>query len=255
MLGKIKANICKKRNIIAAAICGIVLLGCMIRIFQVHSVYSLGDARYSGIEQSMQPSGSPRKSTGGSAAAAKPFVFDFQKLKAQNADAAGWIRLPGTSLSYPVVQGGDNTYYLDHTFQKQKSIFGCVFLDGRGKPRLTGQNLILYGHNMKNGSMFADLCRFRDRSYLRGHPEFLLYTKKGMYHCPVFSVHEAAPDSDTYALCFSGRARFSSYLEEMEGQSLYKTGVKTSPNGRILTLSTCVENGQDRRFVVQAVIA
>ena len=96
--------------------------------------------------------------------------LDLPALQAVNGDALGWIMIPETEISYPLVQGTDNQYYLTHTWDNTPSAVGAVFLDWRASPDLSDFHTLIYGHRMKNGSMFAGLKYFSDRDYWREHP-------------------------------------------------------------------------------------
>ena len=243
----------------AVLLCLAVLAACGLRFYSVYSGYQNAGREYERAARTMEASSSPASVSpapaaygGSSAPEAESFSFDYGKLAAQNSDAVGWLRLPGTVLSYPVVQGKDNAFYLDHTFYKTPNTAGAIFLDSRIRDGLAAKNSIVYGHNIRNGSMFAALCNFRDEKYYKEHPVFELYGKDGKTACEIFSVHEAAPDGDTYACSFSGQSAYGDYLKEMTKLSLYDTGVKATAANRILTLSTCVGDKRDMRFVVQA---
>ena len=243
---------------ITVAVCLFILAFCGLQFYSAYMEYQNAGKDYRQAEQSMESS-SPALSIKGTAAPLessapqeKPFVFDYKKLTAQNSDAAGWIRLPGTGLSYPVVQGKDNDYYLTHTFYKNKNTAGAVFLDSRLSGGLSAQHSILYGHNMRDGSMFAELLRYREKAYWEQHPTLELYSKGGKILCEVFSAHEAAPDSETYTLTFPDQSKYEQYLKAMAKLSLYDTGATAGPGSQIVTLSTCVSDERDMRFVVQA---
>jgi SrtB family sortase len=243
----------------AVLLCLAFLAACGLRFYSVYSGYQSAGREYERAARTMEASSSPASVSpapaaygGSSAPEAEPFSFDYGKLTAQNSDAVGWLRLPGTVLSYPVVQGKDNAFYLDHTFYKTPNTAGAIFLDSRIRDGLSAKHSIVYGHNMRNGSMFAALCNFRDEKYYKEHPVFELYGKDGKTACEIFSVHEAAPDGDTYACSFSEQSTYGDYLKEMTKLSLYDTGVKATAANRILTLSTCVGDKRDMRFVVQA---
>lgn len=242
---------------ITVAICLFILVFCGLQFYSAYMEYQNAGKEYRQAEQSMESS--PASSIKGTAAPLesgtpeeKPFVFDYEKLAAQNSDAAGWLRLPDTGLSYPVVQGNDNSYYLTHTFYKSRNTAGAIFLDSRLSDGLSAQHSILYGHNMHDGTMFAELLRFREKAYWEQHPLLELYSKGGKAICEVFSVHEAAPDSETYTLSFSNQSKYEQYLKAMTKLALYDTGVTVSPSSQIVTLSTCVNDQRDMRFVVQA---
>ena len=151
-----------------------------------------------------------------------------------------------------MVQGNDNSYYLTHTFYKNQNTAGAIFLDSRVSDGLSAQHSILYGHNMHDGTMFAELLRFREKAYWEQHPTLELYSEGGKAICEVFSVHEAAPDSETYTLSFPNQSKYEQYLKAMTKLALYDTGVTIGPSSQIVTLSTCVNDQRDMRFVVQA---
>lgn len=242
---------------ITIAVCLFILAFCGLQFYSAYMEYQNAGKEYRQAEQSMESSSA--SSIKGTAAPLesgtpeeKPFVFDYEKLAAQNSDAAGWLRLPDTGLSYPVVQGNDNFYYLTHTFYKNQNTAGAIFLDSRISDGLPAQHSILYGHNMRDGTMFAELLRFREKAYWEQHRTLELYSEGGKAICEVFSVHEAAPDSETYTLSFPNQSKYEQYLKAMTKLALYDTGVTVSPSSQIVTLSTCVDDQRDMRFVVQA---
>lgn len=258
-LKKIKAAFKNHWKIISAAVCIGILVFCGIKFYSAFSAYAKGNEEYNEITETVAASSAlpsvPFAAPSGTSSNPDEFSFSYEKLHLQNADAAGWVRLSGTRLSYPVVHGQDNEYYLTHTFYKNKNSMGAVFLDSRIKEGFAAKNSILYGHNMKNGAMFAALCDFRQKSYWQKHSTFELYTKDKKIICPVFSVHESTPDGETYNLTFADDKEYGSYLKKMVQMSIYNTEVNVSAQDRILTLSTCVENSRDMRFVVQAKVS
>ncbi len=102
--------------------------------------------------------------------------IDFEALTVENPDTIGWIRIPDTNVDYPIVQGTDNDFYLDHDFYGKESAAGSIYLDFESEADLQGRNQILYGHNMKNGSMFKDINRYKDPEYFKEHQYFSIYT-------------------------------------------------------------------------------
>ena len=101
--------------------------------------------------------------------------IDFAGLQAVNPDVIAWIDIPGLSVSYPVVQGEDNSYYLHHLFTGEYNSSGSIFADCHNQPDFTDQNTIIYGHNMKNGSMFGTLSHYQDQVLWEENPYFYLY--------------------------------------------------------------------------------
>ena len=106
-------------------------------------------------------------------------TVDFEALKKINPEIIAWIRIPDTRIDYPVVQGTDNEYYLKHTFKKTEHVAGSIFLDKDNSPDFTNRKTILYGHNMKDGSMFQGLHKYESESYLQEHNKVYLYLPDG----------------------------------------------------------------------------
>ena len=103
--------------------------------------------------------------------------FDCDFLLAINSDCIGWIRIDGTDIDYPVVQAADNTFYLHHNFNQESAICGAIFMDYRNDIDMTREHLILYGHQMKDGSMFKQLNGYKDKDFYKEHPEIILYLR------------------------------------------------------------------------------
>ena len=182
---------------------------------------------------------------------AAPIVVDFEALKAVNEDVVGWIYCEGTVIDYPVVQGEDNDLYLHHSYDKAYSVSGSIFVDSGNRKGFVDSNTIIYGHHMKNGSMFAGLKKYREDDFYEGHKTFRVNTKTGFYTYEIFAVSVVSPNSDTYTLEFADDAEFMDYIARMQERSIHDTGVTVEPGDKIISLSTCVNKNVDR-LVVQA---
>ncbi len=180
------------------------------------------------------------------------FSGDLAALKARNPDFRGWIYVPDTRINYPIVQGADNDQYLRRTFDGTPNQAGSIFLDAAIKRGLDGKNPIIYGHNRKDGSMFANLKRFREKEFLRTHPYIYIFTEEETIVYQVFAVYVTLPDSDTYTYSFSGDDGFLDYIARMKSRSEIKTDVEISARDKIVTFSTCTNAKADTRLVVQA---
>lgn len=180
-----------------------------------------------------------------------PWTQFHSTMLAQNEDYVGWIIIEDTKINYPIVQFSDNSWYLNHTFEGQENSSGALFEDCGIPEKMEGKNVIVYGHNMKNGSMFANLKKFREDDFYESHKTFQVYTETGFYTYEIFAVCVVSPDSDAYTLSFADDAAFLSYVEQMQAQSIMDTGVQVQAEDRIITLSTCVNNNRDR-LIVQA---
>ena len=178
--------------------------------------------------------------------------YDFMPLIEQNADTAGWLRIEGTNVNYPVVQAGDNEFYLDHDFYKHKSKAGSIFMDCRNGKDLEDHNTILYGHNMKNGTMFRDLNYYGDPQFLENHRYIELYTTSGLYTWEVFATYKTGTEFNYLLTEFSSLEDFHSYIETVIAKSQYEFKEDWRSTEQILTLSTCSGGSGDMRRVVHA---
>lgn len=142
-------------------------------------------------------------------------VIDFTTLYAQNSDVVAWIQIPGTQINYPVVQGKDNDYYLHHDLNGQKSTAGTIFLDYADEPDFSSLHNVLYGHHMKNGSMFKDISRYKDPGYFDQHSEIILYTPKREIHLKALAAVCTLPDAIRRKTEFASGEEFSSYIQQM----------------------------------------
>lgn len=217
------------------------------QLYKTLSEYKVGEKEYAAIEEEVIT----EKTETQSELVQPPIEVDFAALKAVNEDVVGWIYIEALGVSYPMVQGEDNDYYLHRTYERTYNFAGSIFLDAEAAPDFSELNTIVYGHNMKNGSMFASLLKIvSERAYDTNH-YFWILTPQGNYCYEMFSAYTTAPTSDTYTV-FSGPSQeYTDYLTKMIGQSEIEMDLKSvGPEDKIVTLSTCT-NRNDNRFVVQ----
>ena len=179
-----------KKEYILLGILVVILLAAGLWIFQIISEYQRADQEYeelkeyvkeSGDKEQEQEEGQPEKQEkeeSGDAGSAEAFTVDFAALQQINPDIVAWLRIPGV-LDYPVVQGTDNSYYLHHTFRKEYNIAGSIFLDARNASDFSDGKNIIYGHNMRDGSMFHVLRKFQDLDFYQANREIWLYLPDG----------------------------------------------------------------------------
>ena len=177
--------------------------------------------------------------------------IDFKKLKSQNQDIAGWIYIRGTTIDYPIVQGKDNEEYLHQDFNKKKSSSGTIFLDNNCKKDFTSDNNIIYGHHMKNGTMFAQLLKFREKSFLKTHNEIMIFTPDRTIHLKVISAY-AQKAQNKIPVTFANDEQKKAYIKKIESMS--EQTIKTSRinDSHIYTFVTCSYEGEDNRTYVHA---
>lgn len=225
--------------------------------------YREGDEIYAAAEQlAASPDTSappdtpniPNDSQTPTAPAAEPLAdVELEPLRAVSEAVVGWISIPGTKLSYPLVQGKDNDWYLNHAWNGRTTSVGSIFLDWRNDAGLTDHHTLIYGHRMKNGSMFATLKYYDDPAYLAEHPSVYIKTEAGVRQYDIFAAYEAPVRSVTYRLDLPDEAARLELIDFALAQSVVDAGIVPGPADRILTLSTCTGQGYDTRWVVQAV--
>ncbi len=179
------------------------------------------------------------------------YKIDFAKLKQKNSDAIAWIKVNGTYIDFPVVKGTDNSYYLTHNFDKEKNKAGWIFADYRNKFDGTDKNIIIYGHNMKNGSMFASLKDvIKEEWYNNENNKYIaLITENENCKYQVFSVYQT--ETEEYYLQ-TNISNFKEFVEKIKGRSKKNFNVDIKETDSILTLSTCADNTK-YRVVLHAV--
>ena len=180
--------------------------------------------------------------------------MDFAALRKVNSDVLGWILIPNTAISYPLVKTDDNSYYLNRDYKKAYSAVGAIFMEQACSPDFSDFNTIIYGHRMNNGSMFAGLKYYKSNTYWKSHPYVYVTTDSGCSKYEIFAAYEISTEGDTYRLGIKNTSTKQAYIDYCVGQSLYSTGVTPTTNDHILTLSTCTGNGHATRWVVQAVL-
>ena len=153
-----------------------------------------------------------------------------------------------------MVQGEDNDYYLDHLFDGTANGAGCLFVDAACQPDLSGRNTVIYGHRMKNGTMFAALGNYREQAYYDAHPSFLLLTPERRYVVEWFSGYVADTEESAWTLDFSGEESYLAWLEEVRGKSDFSCGVSPTAEDRVVTLSTCSYEFENARFVLHGIL-
>ena len=185
---------------------------------------------------------------------------NFKGLSSINADVASWIYIPGVDISYPVVRGKDNDYYLQHTFEKNVSLSGAIFMDYQDSPDLVGFNTFIYGHNMRNGTMFGSLKKYlQDETLIQSAPYFYLYLKDGsVKKYRIFAYYQDDGNSDTYSR--PSKEGEEAYLAMIRKKSFVRVTLTPEEEKQaalfheFVTLSTCTGfTGSGRRFLVHGV--
>lgn len=160
-----------------------------------------------------------------------------------------WINVANTNIDYPVVKGNDNNYYLNKDFNNNDSSSGSIFMDFRNDFN-NDKNIIVYGHNMKNKTMFNNLGKFKDESFWNENNKIKVYNGSDELTYEVFSVYVVESGEDYLKVDFSDDTEYSEFLNDIKSKSLYESEVILSPSDKIITLSTCSYEFKDARTVV-----
>lgn len=181
-----------------------------------------------------------------------PLVVDFAKLREANGDVQGWIYCEDTPVSYPVVKGEDNSFYLEHSYDGKKSASGAIFLDAANRSGFADANTILYGHHMKNGSMFASLEKWSDQAFYEEHPEMWLLTPEGDYRIVLFAGYTTSADSETYTIFTGPCEELEAYLEACIRKSDFQAEMPAG--AKYVVLSTCAYSFEEARYVLHGML-
>ena len=177
-------------------------------------------------------------------------AVNWEDLLEKNEDVKAWISVPAVEISYPVLQADDNDYYLHRDISKEYLFAGSVFLDAANNASFMNYNTIIYGHNMRDGSMFAQLREFLNGETIKKCKYFWIMTPEADMLYEIFSVHYAAVGSDTFLIRFQDYDAYEGWLKNMAGMSAAGAAVTPETQDRIVTLSTCTEDST-RRMTVQ----
>lgn len=182
------------------------------------------------------------------------YQVNLEELRQTNPDVLGWIAIPGTQLDYPYLQCGDNDYYLKRTWQGSRSAAGAVFMDFQCPADFSGFNTILYGHNMKNGSMFGSLKKYRTQEYYQENPCIYIVNDAGIHRYEIFAAFEAEVVRDTFRLDLDTDRKRDAFLNYTASLNVLETDVVPTHRDSLITLSTCTGKDYDHRWVVQGVL-
>lgn len=176
---------------------------------------------------------------------------DFKALREKNPDTVGWLYVGSCGISYPIVQGEDNDYYMNHTFEGTVNSSGAIIMDYRDDKYLKDWNTFIYGHNMKNGSMFGSLKKLlNDETLYDSDPYIYVYLPGYIYRYKIFSYYKDKPDSKMYWTADTLQ-EYRQYIRDALSLSVRELGVETSEENNMVTLVTCSGSGAGKmRFFV-----
>ena len=168
------------------------------------------------------------------------FGISWENLRKINSEVAAWITIPGADISYPVVQGMDDEYYLKHNFKKEEDLFGCIFLEHNNKKNFMGSHSILYGHNIEGNMMFANLNRYEQPEFLEKCPEIEIKTPERKFLYKIFSIEQAGSQSAAFEYGYDlSSPAYKQQLATLKENSMYETGIEPDDSKPMVTLITC----------------
>lgn len=183
----------------------------------------------------------------------------FTELQQVNPDVYAWITVPGTEIDYPILQhASDNSYYLMHNIDGSYGYPGCIYTENLNSKDFTDNNTVIYGHNMKNGSMFAQLHKFEDPDFFNENREVLIYLPDEVLHYTIFAVHIYDDRHLLYSFDFSDPDVYQKYLDSVfstrDMSANIDKDMTVTKDDRIITLVTCIGSQPNNRLLVQAVL-
>ena len=169
-------------------------------------------------------------------------------------DIVGWIRSDDSIINYAIVQGSDNDHYLTHMIDNTYNSAGAIFMDYTNNPDFSDDNTIIYGHNMKDGSMFAYLLNYKDQAFYDQHPSMYLYTIESVYKIDIFAGIIISGDEDYLSTSFINNEEKNHYISSLKENSTFDSEIAITQSDRLITLSTCSYDFLDARYVLFGVI-
>lgn len=266
-----------KRKIILTLIFLVFIAGAVFagyNIFSIAREYRAGEKIYNEVQQyislpttvniqSPNAETRPEKDTEPSEAvdatepAEEPIVFpevDFETLLEINEDVVAWVYIEDTNISYPVVQGADNRYYVSTLVDGTYNGAGSIFMDYRNQPDFVDTHTVLYGHNMRNGTMFHDIVNYRDQEYYDAHPTGLIMTPEKNFRIEIVAAYVASLADPAWQLEFVSDEDALLWLRDAMARSGFTSRTEPELGDRIITLSTCSYEFSDARYVLVGVL-
>lgn len=222
-----------------------IILVCLIAIFVI-SAYNVGKILYNYYKDRSSYS----KITDMAGADEFTGDIDFAKLKEVNPEIIGWIYLKDSKINYPIVQGQDNDKYLHTLYDGTYGGAGAIFADSETQAPFRQFNTVIYGHHMKDGSMFNNLKEFKNPDYEKSHSQFEIITPERKYHLYVIAFCNPKFDSDLHRPNITSDGGKQDYISLINNEALYTTDVKYGTGDKLVLLSTCAYEYEGARYVV-----
>ena len=247
-----------KKNTALRAVFFLIFLGVMLfaawKLYGIYAEYHEGTKTYDALAAQYAAVEPDSKAPVGDEPEERiPISVSFEELLTDCSDVVGWLYCEDTPINYPVVQGEDNEYYLRRLMNGKYNSSGTIFMDYRNQPDFSDGNTILYGHNMNNDSMFGILPEYLDQVFYEEHPVMYLLTPEENYEIELISGYVTPADSDTYSFPETQEEQ-DALLKKAYTSSSFASSVKVLEGERLITLSTCVYDYDNARYVLVGVL-
>lgn len=183
-----------------------------------------------------------------------PITIDFNSLLEKNSDIVGWIYCQDTPINYPVVQAENNDYYLRRDLNGKYLVCGTVFVDYRNAAIGEDNNYILYGHNMKDGTMFSSIAKYKEQSYYDEHPVLYYLTPATDYKIKLYAGMVVKRDSIIYTPN-PDKNQLTEFLNDIKLKSTFTSEVKITERDKLITLSTCSYEYKNARYIIIGILS
>lgn len=180
---------------------------------------------------------------------------DFSALRTINPEILGWIVIPGTNISYPICQHSDNDYYLMHTYSMETNRIGAIFLDYRVSPDFSDYNTIIFGHRLRDQTMFSALKTYRDKSTWEKNPFIFICTPDNIIHIyQIYSAFAGDPDGISYSKKNDSDSKKKKFIDYTLRCAEYDTHITPTTDDQFVTLSTCIGTNHTHRMIIHAML-
>jgi sortase B len=231
------------------------ILMILYRYKKSEKIYDDAADRYVAASNDADTAGASGEKSSDEDAETAPITIDFDELKKVNPDIVGWIYCPDSVINYPLLKGSDNDYYLHHAYDGTSSSSGAIFIDAENADDFEDSNTIIYGHHMKNGSMFASLSKWEEQDYYEKHSVMWILTPEQDYKIILFSGYTTSAYSDTYTIFHEPGEDFTQYIMKCAGYSDFAIPeTKLYENSKYVLLSTCEYSFDDARYVLHGMM-
>lgn len=175
--------------------------------------------------------------------------INFDALRAINSDVKAWIQGPDTMIDNPIVQGYDNDEYLNRQFDNSQHEFGCLFMDYQNADDFSDDVTMIYGHHMKNGSMFASIVEYKSQEYYENHKYLILYTPTETYLLEPYAG-ATIDGENTFPLTYGDKEKYQNFLDDIQSRSDFKSGINITTDSKTVILYTCTYDYDSARYIL-----